>query len=102
MKKHALSETMNNGMNPIRVDAGAEHVWVPALSVEQIDNPMHTTQPEDRRADCDGDADVMMTIDKGKIRVWFVRKLIAFTWKHSSKIPNPNRKSPPRHAPARQ
>lgn len=37
------SETMNNGLNPTKTDAGVKHVWVTALSNKKIEDRMHTT-----------------------------------------------------------
>lgn len=59
---------MNTKTNPMETDADVERAWVGALSDEQIDDPMHTTPSEGKRASYSSDADNMMTIARSTIK----------------------------------
>lgn len=50
MKISALSETRNNGVNPIESNADLERAWVSSLSDEPIYDSMHITLSEEKLA----------------------------------------------------
>lgn len=52
-------------------DANVERAWVHTLSNERIDDPVHTTPSENDFRSYGTDADVIMKIDKGKIKDLF-------------------------------
>lgn len=59
---------MFDKINSIETDADDELAWIAAPADEQIDNLMHTTHSEDKRANYGNDADSMTTIARGKMK----------------------------------
>lgn len=60
---------MNNGTNPIEIDAEIERASAAVRSDEKINDLMHLTPSEDKRKNYDSAGDVMMTNAEAKRRV---------------------------------
>lgn len=66
---------MNNGWNPIKIDADVELCWVSALSDEQFDHVTHTTPSENELESYRNEDQFMMTIVRSKIKGLIAEKL---------------------------